>query len=175
MEKKYIMDEKILLKKYSNRRLYDTHQSRYVTLEELTHMIKSGKQVSIVDATTKEDVTAFVLTQIILEEARKNNFLLPVSVLHLIIRHGEDSLGGFFDKYFQKTIQNYLETQKAFDDQFNKWLEVGADMHKRVPGMMNAPAAMENFWQLFMPADWKKTDDDQEKESRQDESHGGRQ
>ncbi|MBW1889442.1 MAG: transcriptional regulator [Deltaproteobacteria bacterium] len=146
------MDEKILLKKYSNRRLYDTRKSRYVTLEDLTGMIKSGNQVKIIDAATKADVTAFILTQVILEEARKKNILLPEPVLHLIIQHGDGALSEFFDKYLHKTIQNYLEYKKAFDDQFSKWLEVGTDMSKLMPNMMEGPATMENFMQMFMPS-----------------------
>jgi len=145
------MSEKIVLKKYSNRRLYDTHNSCYVTLEDVTGLIKSGHQVEILDAATKEDVTAFILTQVILEEARKKNILLPAPVLHLIIQHGDRALSDFFDKYFQKTIQNYLEYKKAFDDQFSKWLEVGTDMRKMMPNMMDAPATMQNFMQMFMP------------------------
>ena len=145
------MAEKILLKKYSNRRLYNTRSSQYVTLEDLTGLVKSGHQVEIIDAATKEDVTAFVLTQIILEEARKKNILLPVPVLHLIIQHGDAALGEFFDKYLQKTIQNYLEYKKAFDDQFSRWLEVGTDMHKLMPNMMEGASAMENFMQMFAP------------------------
>ena len=145
------MDDKIILKKYSNRRLYDTHNSCYVTLEDVTGLIKSGNQVEIMDAATKEDVTAFILTQVILEEARKKNILLPVPVLHLIIQHGDGALSDFFDKYFLKTIQNYLEYKKAFDDQFSKWLEVGTDMGKVMPNMMEGPATMQSFMQMFMP------------------------
>ena len=140
-----------MLKKYSNRRLYDTRNSRYVTLEDVTGLIKSGNRVEIIDAATKEDVTAFILTQVILEEARKKNILLPVTVLHLIIQHGEGALNDFFDKYFQKTIQNYLDYKKTFDDQFSKWLEVGTDMRKMMPNMMEGPADMQTFLQMFMP------------------------
>jgi len=149
------MSEKIVLKKYSNRRLYDTHSSYYVTLEDVTGLIKSGNRVEIIDAATKEDVTAFILTQVILEEARKKNILLPEPVLHLIIQHGDGALSDFFDKYFHKTIQNYLEYKKAFDDQFSKWLEVGTDMSKmmpNMPNMMDAPTTMQNFMQMFMPS-----------------------
>jgi polyhydroxyalkanoate synthesis repressor PhaR len=60
------MPDPVVLKKYSNRRLYDTHQSRYVTLEDVAIMIRNGKPVQIVDASTGEDVTAFILTQIVL-------------------------------------------------------------------------------------------------------------
>jgi polyhydroxyalkanoate synthesis repressor PhaR len=147
------MADRIVLKKYSNRRLYDTRNSRYVTLEDVTGLIKSGHQVEIIDAASKADVTAFILTQVILEEARKKNILLPVPVLHLIIQHGDGALSDFFDKYLQKTIQNYLEYKKAFDEQFSKWLEVGTDMRK----MMDAPATMQNFMQMFMPAHDGKT------------------
>lgn len=150
------MNEKIILKKYSNRRLYDTHNSRYVTLEDVTGLIKSGNRVEIIDASTKEDVTAFILTQVILEEARKKNILLPEPVLHLIIQHGDGALSEFFDKYFQKTLQNYLEYKKAFDNQFSKWLEVGTDMGKMMPNVMDAPNTMQNFMEMFMPSQSNK-------------------
>ena len=155
------MDEKIILKKYSNRRLYDTHNSCYVTLEDVTGLIKSGNRVEIIDAATKEDVTAFILTQVILEEARKKHILLPVPVLHLIIQHGDGALSDFFDKYFQKTIQNYLQYKMAFDDQFSKWLDVGTDMSKRMPNMTEGPATMQNFMQMFMPSDKDKSENDE--------------
>jgi polyhydroxyalkanoate synthesis repressor PhaR len=169
-ERKIVMDEKIILKKYSNRRLYDTRQSRYVTLEDVTGLIKSGNRIEIIDATTKEDVTAFILTQVILEEARKNNILLPVPVLHLIIEHGEGALSDFFDKYFLKTIQNYLETKKAFDDQFSKWLEAGTDMSKVMPNMMEGPANMQNFMQMFMPSGKTKTESKNQNEDEDNPS-----
>ena len=75
------MPDPLMLKKYSNRRLYDTRNSRYVTLEDVAKVIRSGEQVQIQDATTGEDVTAFILTQIVLEAAKRKNSLLPVPVL----------------------------------------------------------------------------------------------
>ena len=65
-----VMAEKVLLKKYANWRLYDTEQSKYVTLTEVTQLIRNGRQVEVIDAKTKEDVTAFILTQILLEQAK---------------------------------------------------------------------------------------------------------
>jgi polyhydroxyalkanoate synthesis repressor PhaR len=79
------MNETLLLKKYSNRRLYDTEKSTYVTLDHVMHAIRQGRRVAVADAKSGEDVTAFILTQIILEESRKKNSLLPVPLLHLII------------------------------------------------------------------------------------------
>lgn len=143
------MPEPLVLKKYSNRRLYDTRNSRYVTLEDVSTMIRSGEQVQIQDATTGEDVTAFILTQIVLEAAKQKNSLLPVSVLHLIVRYGDNALGEFFEKYFQKTIQNYLETRKAFDQQFGQWLDMGLDMSRRKPEILPGSASIEAMMELF--------------------------
>lgn len=122
------MVEKILLKKYANRRLYDTEKSTYVTLNQVADMIKQGRRIEVIDAKTKEDVTAFILHQIILEEARLKNGLLPVPLLHLIIQHGETVLREFFEKYLQQTIENYLVYKTTFDEQFRKWLDLGMDL-----------------------------------------------
>lgn len=143
------MSDPLILKKYSNRRLYDTRNSRYVTLEDVAGMIRSGEQVQIQDATTKEDVSAFILTQIVLEVAKRKNSLLPVPVLHLIIRYGDNALGEFFDKYFHKTIQNYLETKKAFDDQFGQWLDMGLDVSRRMPEMMAGGGSVNALMEMF--------------------------
>lgn len=122
------MAEKVLLKKYPNRRLYDTEKSTYVTLHQVADLIKFGRRVEVIDAKTEEDVTAFILHQIILEEARMKNGLLPVSLLHLIIRYGETVLKEFFEKYLQQTIENYLTYKTTFDEQFRKWLDLGMDL-----------------------------------------------
>ncbi len=120
--------EKIVIKKYPNRRLYDTKRSAYVTLKEVAEMIKKGHEVEVVDVKTGENVTAFILTQIILEETRRNSSFLPVSLLHLIIRYGENVLSEFFDKYLELTIKNYLTYKSAVDEQFKRWLELGMDI-----------------------------------------------
>ncbi len=122
------MTDKIVLKKYANRRLYDTHQSAYVTLAEVADSIRQGKSVSAFDAKTKEDVTAFVLTQIVLEEAKNKNALLPVPLLHIIIRYGENVLQDFFNNYLEQTINAYLSYKRQADEQFQKWLDVGMDI-----------------------------------------------
>jgi polyhydroxyalkanoate synthesis repressor PhaR len=122
------MADKVLLKKYANRRLYNTEKSAYVTLGEVAELIRAGREVQINDAKTGEDVTAFILTQIIAEEAKKKNTVLPVSLLHLFIQFGEDVLSEFFDQYLELSIRNYLAFKKTFDDQFRKWLERGWDL-----------------------------------------------
>lgn len=119
------MPKAIVLKKYANRRLYDTQKSQYVTLGEVAQRIREGDRVAIHDAKTKEDVTAFILTQILLEEAKSKNVLLPAPLLHTIIQYGDNVLLEFFEKYLQQAIQSYLTYRRTFDAQFEKWLEMG--------------------------------------------------
>jgi len=153
------MAEKLLLKKYPNRRLYDTERSAYVTLAQVAEIIKQGRQVEVRDAETKEDVTAFILTQIILEEARKKTFLLPVSFLYLIIRYGENVLGEFFEKYLEQTLRNYLLYKTTMDEQFRKWLELGKDF-----SAMTGLAPFNAFLDFFAEAARKKEQEEKKED-----------
>src|SRR5438552_1622968 len=78
-----------VIKRYSNRKLYDTQESRYVTLEEIEEMIRAGREVTVVDAASGEDLTSVTLTQIILENERNHRANLPSAFLHQLIKHGE--------------------------------------------------------------------------------------
>jgi polyhydroxyalkanoate synthesis repressor PhaR len=127
------MAERVVIKKYNNRRLYDTEKNAYVTLATLSEMIKQGRQIEVIDAQTKDDVTAFTLTQIILEEAKSKNFLLPVPLLHLMIQFGETVLSEFFEKYLQQVVKNYLTYKTSVDAQFSKWLDLGAQLSQQAP------------------------------------------
>jgi polyhydroxyalkanoate synthesis repressor PhaR len=151
--------KKILLKKYANRRLYDTDQSTYVTLNEVAEAIRQGKQIEVIDAKTKQDVTAFILTQIILEEARKKNALLPPPALHLIIQYGDNLLGEFFEKYLQLTINSYLSYKAAFDEQFKTWIDLGMDIGDLSPQSMAKMAPFKSFIDLFSETQENKKQD----------------
>ena len=142
------MAETVLLKKYPNRRLYDTEKSTYVTLHQVADMIRHGLKVEVVDAKTDEDVTPFILIQIILENAKVKNSPLPTSLLHLIIQYGENVLGEFFEKFLQQAIENYLAYKTASDEQFKKWLSLSTNFSdtakKTMTGMMNPYASFLN-------------------------------
>jgi len=140
------MVHKKVLKKYPNRRLYDTEQSAYVTLEDVAKMIKEGVQVEVIDLKTNQDVTAFILSQIIMERAKKNNALLPVSLLHLIIRSGEDVLNDFFEKYLEKIIDSYLYYKNNMEEQFTSYLEMGMDLSKRTEKNVKKMTPFHYFW-----------------------------
>ena len=152
------MSEPVTYKKYANRRLYDTDQSRYVTLSEVTQRIQKGEQIQVVDAKTKEDVTAFILTQVLLEQARSKQMLLPVPLLHLIIQYGDNLLIDFFQNHLQKTINTYLTHKSMADDQFKKWLEMGLSFSATAGKNL---AEMNPFQQVFDTFSKKNTTEDE--------------
>jgi polyhydroxyalkanoate synthesis repressor PhaR len=101
-----------LIKKYSNRRLYDTGDSRYVSLDELSTKIQSGTDVKVVDAKSGEDLTQVTLTQIIIE-GRGAAKLLPVPLLMKLIRLGDDALAEFFGRYVSGALELYLQAKRG--------------------------------------------------------------
>ena len=127
------MVQQLLIKKYSNRRLYDTEQSSYISLGDLADRIRKGRPVKVIDAKTEEDVTAYVLTQILLEEAKNKNLLLPVPLLTLFIQYGEGILSEFFDNYLEQVLNNFIRYKKTFDNQFKAWLEVSSNFTAMTP------------------------------------------
>jgi polyhydroxyalkanoate synthesis repressor PhaR len=143
-------DNTLLLKKYNNRRLYDTEKSIYVTLDYVTDVVKQGRKIMVMDAKTGEDVTSAILTQIVLEEARKKKYLLPTPLLYLIIQYGENVLTDFFDKYLEQTIKNYLMYRNMADDQFRKWLEYGENFSKMNPQAMSGLSSFKSLFDLFV-------------------------
>ncbi|TSA13049.1 MAG: transcriptional regulator [Deltaproteobacteria bacterium] len=146
------MAETLLLKKYPNRRLYDTEKSAYVTLSQVAEMIKQGRQVEVRDVETKEDVTAFILTQIVFEEAKKKTTLLPVSLLYLIIRFGETVLSEFLEKYLEQTFNNYLAYKVAADEQFKNWLQLGMNFSNMAQQTMDGLAPFKPWVDAFSAA-----------------------
>jgi len=155
----------LLLKKYSNRRLYDTAKSLYVTLDYVTDAIRQGRQIQVTDAKTGEDVTPAILTQIVLEEARKKKFLLPPPLLYLIIQYGENLLSDFFEKYLEQTIKNYLLFRNMADDQFKKWLDYGENYSKMNPKATAGLSSFKPLFDLFTP----KPDKQKNKEGKKKE------
>lgn len=152
------MNAVVVFKKYANRRIYDTEKSAYVTLNEVADYIRAGHQVRIEDAKTKEDVTAFILTQIVLEQAKKRNALLPVPLLHLIIKYGDNLLGEFFEKYFYQTFQNFVMHKKAVDAQFQQWLDMGTNLSKMARESFSEIRPFPSFFETF--AKDRKEDDE---------------
>lgn len=142
------MQATVVLKKYSNRRLYDTERSLHVTLPEVAEIIRQGRQIRVLDAKTKEDVTAFILTQVVLEEARNRNALLPTPVLHLIIQFGDSLLGEFFENYLQQIIQTYLAHKAMFEEQFKQWIASGMNLSEVARRSMGDLSGFKTLFEL---------------------------
>ncbi|HEY2030457.1 MAG TPA: polyhydroxyalkanoate synthesis regulator DNA-binding domain-containing protein [Myxococcales bacterium] len=102
----------VQVKKYGNRRLYDTVRSRYITLEELAAIVRGGENVQVVDAKTGEDLTAGTLTQILVE-GRGAARLLPLPLLVQLIRMGDDALAEFFGQYVTWALQVYIQAREG--------------------------------------------------------------
>ncbi|HEY5936086.1 MAG TPA: polyhydroxyalkanoate synthesis regulator DNA-binding domain-containing protein [Kofleriaceae bacterium] len=106
------MPAPVLVKKYGNRRLYDTGDSKYITLDELATKIRSGADVRVVDAQTSEDLTQATLTQIVLETGQAAKFL-PVQLLAQMIRLSDDALAEFFSRYVTSALDLYLQAKRG--------------------------------------------------------------
>lgn len=117
----------LLIKKYSNRRLYDTKQSRYITIEELTETVRRGAEVRVVDAKTDEDLTQVTLTQIILE-GRGAAKLLPTRLLTQLIRLEDDLLGDFLGSYLSTSLDLYLQARSGMQS-ISPWNPFAAMMN----------------------------------------------
>lgn len=102
----------IVIKKYANRRLYNTATSSYVTLEHLCRMVKDGKDFVVYDAKTGEDITRSVLTQIIFEEEGKGQNLLPISFLRQLIAFYGDSLQTLIPTYLDLSMSSFAKNQE---------------------------------------------------------------
>jgi polyhydroxyalkanoate synthesis repressor PhaR len=102
----------VLIKKYGNRRLYDTGDSKYVTLEELAVKVRSGAELRVVDAQTGDDLTQATLAQIVLETGHAAKFL-PVQLLTQMIRLSDDALAEFFSRYVTGALDVYLQAKRG--------------------------------------------------------------
>src|SRR2546430_5244727 len=109
-----------VIKRYSNRKLYDTQESRYVTLEEIEEMVRAGKEISVVDAASGEDLTAVTLTQIILENQRSHRSGLPTAFLHQLIKHGE-AWQEFVQRSMKSSLEGVVSNQREMERVFQDW------------------------------------------------------
>ncbi len=105
-------DEPIVIKKYANRRLYNTATSSYVTLDYLSEMVKGGQDFVVFDAKTNDDITHSVLTQIIFEEENKGQNLLPIQFLRQLIKFYGDNLQAFVPSYLEMSMDAFSNNQE---------------------------------------------------------------
>lgn len=107
-------DGAVMIKKYANRRLYNTESSSYVTLEHLAAMTRAGRDFKVVDARTDEDITRGVLAQIIMEEEGRGQTMLPVGFLRQLISMYGDSVGAMVPGYLEASMDSFRRNQEQF-------------------------------------------------------------
>ena len=110
-------DDPIVVKKYANRRLYNTATSSYVTLVYLSEMVKNGQEFVVHDAKSGDDITHSVLTQIIFEEENKGENLLPIQFLRQLIQFYGDNLQSFVPSYLEMSMDAFSKNQDQMRDQ----------------------------------------------------------
>ena len=160
--------EPVIIKKYANRRLYNTAASSYVTLDHLSDMVREGTDFIVLDAKSGDDITRSVLTQIIFEQESRGQNLLPVTFLRKLIRFYGDQMQGFLPPYLEMSMESFSKAQEqmrenmsrtfgaatpmaAFEEQTQRnmalfqqamkvWAPFAAGTMPGIPGMPGAPA-----------------------------------
>jgi len=134
--------EKVVIKKYANRRLYNTRSSAYVTLEHLSEMVKNGVDFVVYDAKTSEDITRSVLTQIIFDEESRGQNLLPIQFLRQLIRFYGDSMQTFVPTFLELSLDSFTRQQERLRTQI-------AGAVGGVPGAGFLEDQVRQNWALF--------------------------
>jgi len=146
-----------VIKKYANRRLYNTGTSTYVTLEDLADMVKAGDDFVVRDAKTSEDITRSVLTQIIFEQEAKGQNLLPVSFLRQLIRFYGDSMQAFVPGYLSHSLEALSQDQSRFRQELTKTF--GTNAFELMDEQVKRNTAMfEQAMRVFSPFPSKDRD-----------------
>lgn len=119
-DKKSGAGDNVVIKKYANRRLYNTATSAYVTLEDLARMVREGTEFVVYDAKSNEDLTRQILTQIIFEEESRGEALLPVQFLRQLIGFYGGQMQGVLPSYLEMSLDNFSRQQEQIRSQFSK-------------------------------------------------------
>jgi len=143
--------EPVIIKKYANRRLYNTARSTYVTLDHLAQMVREGQDFVVNDAKTGDDITRGVLAQIIFDEEAKGQTMLPANFLRQLIRLYGDTLQGFVPGYLEASMETFSRNQEAMREQVRQAFEAN-------PALANFEALarsnmewFENALRMFAP------------------------
>jgi polyhydroxyalkanoate synthesis repressor PhaR len=143
--------EPIIIKKYANRRLYNTAKSSYVTLDHLAQMVRDGQDFVVNDAKSGQDITRSVLAQIIFDEEAKGQTMLPANFLRQLIRLYGDTLQGFVPGYLEASMETFARNQEQMREQVQKAFEAN-------PALANFEALarsnmewFENALRMFAP------------------------
>lgn len=139
-------NDPVIIKRHGNRRLYNTETKSYVNYQELLELIRSGRDIQVLDSSTKADVTKAVLVQLILEEEKNAKSVLPLPFLFQLIRSREGQVQEFFSNYLATSFEAYLKTKEEFDRRFKGFLEMTASAPQMWEKFIPGADVMKEFW-----------------------------
>lgn len=141
----------INIKKYANRRLYNTATSSYVTLEDLANMVRQNIDFVVTDAKTNEDITRSVLTQIIVEQEAKGQSLLPIKFLRQVIAFYGDALGGVLPRYLEHSMESFAQNEQQMRSMMQNAFKGLFPMQRMEEMGKQNLALFENAMKMFNP------------------------
>jgi len=150
--------ERVVIKKYANRRLYNTASSSYVTLEHLSEMVKQGVDFVVYDAKTNEDITRSVLTQIIFEEESQGQSLLPIQFLRQLIGFYGNSMQSFLPSYLELSLSSFTDQQERMRTQLQS-LGQGAGVGAFDAQIKQNMALFDRAMKMFSPFAYTRTEE----------------
>lgn len=139
------------IKKYANRRLYNTSTSSYVTLDDLAGMVRQNIDFVVTDAKTNEDITRSVLTQIIVEQEGKGQSLLPIKFLRQVIGFYGDSLGGVLPRYLEHSMESFAQNESQMRSMMQNAFKGLFPMQRMEEMGKQNLALFENAMKMFNP------------------------
>lgn len=169
------MKQTKVIKRYANRKLYDTERSCYVTLEEISNMIKEGEDVRVIDNKTKDDLTAITLAQIIVEEEKKVA-KMPLKLLKSIIQSGNEAIGDFYADHVVDPVKRLREdVERRVDGLLKRDAREGGEEQTPADAAADAQdaAAKQNVIQEFVSSSveafesWQRRIDERVRETMQ--------
>lgn len=142
-------DEPTIIKKYANRRLYDTGRSSYVTLDDLCEMVQEGYDFVVIDAKSGDDITRTVLTQIIVDQEAGEETLLPTGFLRTLIGFYGNNMQNMLPGYLEQTMNVFAQNQERIQEQINKSLEGMRNMEGMFPHASNLEDMTRKNMEMF--------------------------
>lgn len=143
--------EPVVIKKYANRRLYDTETSAYITLEDLCERVKGGQEFVVLDAKTNQDLTRQVLTQIIFEQETKGYQLLPTPFLRDVIRFYDNKMNKLLQPYLEASMKSFINNQDRMSSMVGKAIEGFSPLGQLEEMTRQNVALFEKTMQMFNP------------------------
>jgi polyhydroxyalkanoate synthesis repressor PhaR len=131
--------DRIVIKKYANRRLYDTSNSRYINLEDIAALVRNGKDVQVLDASTGEDITRVTLTQIIVEDAKDQPSGLPLELLRQLIQASDRVGQEFIMWYLKSAFDAYSKVQSSLQTRLSEMQSAALSPIQMVKSFLQTP------------------------------------